>query len=502
MFVEHILTRVAHNMVCVCLREKCEVTLAVPRCQHGVKMRWDPAIAFHEYIVPAALNEPDSQTAKDHQMSLCQCQNHILLLSPCGISKIMAELNPLANLAARQVFWGYDILILLSFNLLRELSPAAKWPRRGSLAHLGHPCLSSPQHREAPWSTPLWPPFFSFAASSEKSTPTLPAYASWAQLGPAVTAASGCLETRMKSPNVSQKNPKMLSGMNVFKQFSWALHQVTLPAFLPSSVCCVNLSTAGSATATPSSSQQLTQTTTASRLRLELLRSKLSPNSCGGVVGDEWGIGVRDEGRKGNKTVRAAHQAPFFQQVWAHIVHNLRQQNTIVSLRIENNRRCRKLYRWCQWTTLSLRLLCARLFAMRQTCPRTTADGFKYRAKTPSKPSNKMLALDSAVKLIGLAQFQSFATWSTCPVVRMHGPVITHCWSLIHWSAKISRCNVLSIPDMDRDLIQVNGPQRVFVDLCGLSARQTGKQAPQRWSLVQAISLSSCWTSLNVQHKL
>ena len=153
MCVEHILTPVAHNMVCICLREKCEVTLAVPRCQRGVIMRWDPAIAFHEYIVPAALNEPDSQTAKDHQMSLCQCQNHILSLSPYGISKIMAELNPFANLAARQVFWGYDILILLSFNLLRKLSPAAKWPRRGSLAHLGHPCLSSPQHREAPWST-------------------------------------------------------------------------------------------------------------------------------------------------------------------------------------------------------------------------------------------------------------------------------------------------------------------------------------------------------------
>jgi hypothetical protein len=151
--------------------------------------------------------------------------------------------------------------------------------QKGVFGPLGPPLPLIPTAQGSTMKHPIVAAFFSFAASSEKSTPTLPAYASWAQLGPAVTAASGCLETRMKSPNVSQKNPKMLSGMNVFKQFSWALHQVTLPAFLPSSVCCVNLSTAGSATATPSSSQQLTQTTTASRLRLELLRSKLSPNS-------------------------------------------------------------------------------------------------------------------------------------------------------------------------------------------------------------------------------
>ena len=72
--------------------------------------------------------------------------------------------------------------------------------------------------------------------------------------------------------------------------------------------------------------------------QLELLPPKLSPNSRGGVVGNQQGVGVRDKGC--NKKTRwcglhiTPHVLAILQQVRAHTVHVLRGQNAALSIHV------------------------------------------------------------------------------------------------------------------------------------------------------------------------
>ena len=155
---------------------------------------------------------------------------------------------------------------------------------------------------------------------------------------------------------------------------------------------------------------------------------------------------------------------------------------------------------------LKLLYSCSGQFTMRQTCPRTTTDGFKSRAKdtTQAARQNAVSApccgMDP-VKLVGVTHFHIFAR---CPVVFIQRPVVIHCWCLIYWSAKISWADVvrMDIRGIGQGIGIVQGiatlshvlvfttqvKVRVHVDQVGELIEQTSEMVPKSSMTQEEIS--------------
>ena len=112
------------------------------------------------------------------------------------------------------------------------------------------------------------------------------------------------------------------------------------------------------------------------------------------------------------------------------------------------------------------------------------------------------------VKLIGVAHLHIFARF---PVVIIQGPAVIACWSLVHWSAKISWADVIrnNIPKHGIGIVEGIAPLihvlvfttqvkvRVHVDQIGELIVQTSEMIPN-----SSNTLNGCSTHNSVEQQL
>ena len=141
MFLEHILTRVAHTTWSAWAMWSHACCAWVPawsineiRSGHCL-----PLIRVHCSSCVRWAKQPNSQRSSNVFVSVSESYSKILLLSPCEINKIMAELNPLST-----VIW---LLTKCPGDIMSWSWEIISYPSRAQLQNASHP------YSTASWST-------------------------------------------------------------------------------------------------------------------------------------------------------------------------------------------------------------------------------------------------------------------------------------------------------------------------------------------------------------
>ena len=266
---------------------------------------------------------------------------------------------------------------------------------------------------------------------------------------------------------------------------------------------------------------------------------KLSPNSRGGVVGNEQGVGVWDEGC--NKKTRwcrlhiTTHVSAILQQVCAHTVHVLCRQNPALSSHVPCHFGWRtseivvgrtgggaNVHNWVSDWFAPGRVEHF-VFLFWPVHDATDLSSHKGRWIYGSIEDTTQAARQNPVngpgrgmdpvKLIGVAHLNIFAR---CPVVIIQGPGVIGWWSLAHWSAKISWADVIrnDIPKHGIGRVEGIAPifhvlvfttqvkVRVHVDQIGELIIQTSEMIPNSSNTLNGFQLTTAlnnsWTEIYI----
>ena len=267
---------------------------------------------------------------------------------------------------------------------------------------------------------------------------------------------------------------------------------------------------------------------------------KLSPNSRGGVVGNERGVGVWDEGC--NKKTRwcrlhiTFHVSAILQQVCAHTVHVLCRQNAALSIHVPWHFGWRtfvivvgrtgggaNVHNWVSdWFAPGRRWTFCILVLASSRCDRSVLAqrpldlwiDWRHHPSRPTKPHQWARPWNGPSETHRCSPSSHFCKMSSCnqPRSSCH-PLVW--WSLAHWSAKISWADVIrndipckpgiGIVEGIAPLIHVlvfttQVKVRVHVDQIGELIIQTSEMIPNSSNTLNGFQLTTAlnnsWTEI------